>query len=125
MMLYPSDFEHKTDFSAIRLILKEKCISSLGKEKVDEITFSADYGQVIRQISQTDEMLRLMQEATEALPVGDFFDIRRGLSRVRVEGLYLDESEVFELRRALEAVRRLVAYIAAQEIGRASCRERV
>jgi DNA mismatch repair protein MutS2 len=114
-MLYPSDFEHKTDFSAIRLILKEKCISSLGKEKVDEITFSADYGQVIRQISQTDEMLRLMQEATEALPVGDFFDIRRGLSRVRVEGLYLDESEVFELRRALEAVRRLVAYIAAQD----------
>lgn len=114
-MLYPSDFEHKTDFSAIRLILKEKCISSLGKEKVDEITFSADYGQVIRQISQTDEMLRLMQEATEAIPVGDFFDIRRGLSRVRVEGLYLDESEVFELRRALEAVRRLVAYIAAQD----------
>ncbi|MDD4428997.1 MAG: endonuclease MutS2 [Paludibacter sp.] len=114
-MLYPSDFEHKTDFSAIRLILKEKCISTLGKEKVDEITFSADYGQVIRQISQTDEMLRLMQEATEALPVGDFFDIRRGLSRVRVEGLYLDESEVFELRRALEAVRRLVAYIAAQD----------
>ncbi len=114
-MLYPSDFEHKTDFSAIRLILKEKCISSLGKEKVDEITFSADYGQVIRQISQTDEMLRLMQEATEALPVGDFFDIRRGLSRVRVEGLYLDESEVFELRRALEAVRRLVAYIASQD----------
>ncbi|MDD4199233.1 MAG: endonuclease MutS2 [Paludibacter sp.] len=114
-MLYPSDFEHKTDFSAIRLILKEKCISTLGKEKVDEITFSADYGQVIRQISQTDEMLRLMQEATEALPVGDFFDIRRGLSRVRVEGLYLDESEMFELRRALEAVRRLVAYIAAQD----------
>lgn len=114
-MLYPSDFEHKTDFSAIRLILKEKCISSLGKEKVDEITFSADYRQVIRQISQTDEMLRLMQEATEALPVGDFFDIRRGLSRVRVEGLYLDESEVFELRRALEAVRRLVAYIASQD----------
>lgn len=114
-MLYPSDFEHKTDFSAIRLILQEKCISSLGKEKVDEITFSADYGQVIRQISQTDEMLRLMQEATEALPVGDFFDIRRGLSRVRVEGLYLDESEVFELRRALEAVRRLVAYIASQD----------
>lgn len=114
-MLYPSDFEHKTDFSAIRLILKEKCISSLGKEKVDEITFSTDYGQVIRQISQTDEMLCLMQEATEAIPVGDFFDIRRGLSRVRVEGLYLDESEVFELRRALEAVRRLVAYIAAQD----------
>ncbi|MDO9634987.1 MAG: Smr/MutS family protein [Paludibacter sp.] len=114
-MLYPSDFEHKTDFSAIRLILKEKCISTLGKERVDAITFSADYDDVTKQISQTDEMLRLMQEATESLPVGDFFDIRQGLSRVRVEGLYLDENEVFELRRALEAVRRLVSYIAAQD----------
>lgn len=114
-MLYPSDFEHKTDFSAIRLILQEKCISSLGKEKVDEICFSADYGHITQQISQTDEMLRLMQESTEALPVGDFFDIRKGLSRVRVEGLFLDEGEVFELRRALEAVRRMVSYIAAQD----------
>lgn len=114
-MLYPSDFEHKTDFSTIRLILKEKCISSLGKERVDAITFSTDFDDVTKQISQTDEMLRLMQEATEALPVGDFFDIRQGLSRVRVEGLYLDENEVFELRKALEAVRRLVAYIAAQD----------
>ena len=115
MKFYPSDFEHKTDFSTIRLILKEKCISSLGKERVDEITFSVDYDDVVMQISQTDEMLRLMQEATEAIPVGDFFDIRKGLSRVRVEGLYLDENEVFELRRALEAVRRLVSYIAAQD----------
>jgi DNA mismatch repair protein MutS2 len=114
-MLYPKDFEHKTDFSAIRNILKEKCISSLGKERVDDISFSADYHYVTKQISQTDEMLRLMQEATEALPVGDFFDIRQGLSRVRVEGLYLDENEVFELRRALEAVRRLVDFIARQE----------
>ena len=115
MEIYPIDFEHKTDFSAIRLILKEKCISTLGKERVDEICFSADYNLVLQQISQTDEMLRLMQEASEALPVGDFFDIRDGLSRVRVEGLYLDENEVFELRRALEAVRRLVSYIAAQD----------
>ena len=83
-MLYPSDFEHKTDFSTIRLILKEKCISSLGKERVDAITFSTDFDDVTKQISQTDEMLRLMQEATEALPVGDFFEIGRASCRERV-----------------------------------------
>ncbi len=114
-MLYPQNFEHKIDFTSIRFILQEKCISSLGKEKVDDIIFSSDYDLVVKQISQTDEMYRLMNNATDALPIGDFFDIRHGLSRVRVVGLFLDENEVFELRRALEAVRKLVDFIAAQE----------
>lgn len=114
-MLYPQNFEHKIDFTSIRQLLQEKCISTLGKEKVEDIAYSADYKQITKWLSQTNEMLRLMNNADEALPIGDFFDIRYGLSRVRVEGLYLDEHEVFELRRALEAVRRVVDYIAKQE----------
>ena len=42
-MLYPANFENKTDFTAIRQILKDKCISSLGKERVDDIHFSVNY----------------------------------------------------------------------------------
>ena len=115
-MLYPNNFEQKTDFTSIRLILQEKCISTLGKEKVDDIAFSADFSLVMKWLGETDEMLRLMNNADEALPIGDFFDVRQGLSRVRVEGLFLDEREVFELRRALEAVRRMVDYIAKQDV---------
>jgi len=37
------------------------------------------------------------------------------LSRVRIEGLFLDELEVFDLRRALEAVRLLVAFLTRSE----------
>jgi len=114
-MLYPQNFEHKIDFTSIRFILQEKCISALGKEKVDAIFFSSDFSLVMKWLSETAEMLRLMKSADEALPIGDFFDVRHGLSRVRVEGLFLDEREVFELRRALEAVRRMVDYIAKQD----------
>lgn len=114
-MLYPANFENKTDFTAIRQILKEKCISTLGKERVDDIHFSVDYEEVTLWISQTDEMFRLMHQADEAVPVGDFYDIRHGLSRVRVEGLFLDENEVFELRKALEAVRRMVEFISSRD----------
>jgi DNA mismatch repair protein MutS2 len=114
-MLYPESFETKTDFSAIRLLLKDKCISSLGKEKVEDIHFSSDFELIKRLLGQTDEMLRILQFSDETLPAGDFFDIREGLSRVRVEGLFLDENEVFELRRALEAVRRIVDFIRKQE----------
>lgn len=114
-MLYPESFEQKIDFSSIRSLLKEKCISSLGKEKVDFIRFSTDYVLIKKLLSQTDEMLRLLKYNDETLPVGDFYDIREGLLRIRVEGLFLDENEVFDLRRVLEAVKRVVDYVRKQD----------
>lgn len=114
-MLYPSNFETKIDFSSIRTLLLNYCISTLGKDKVGEIRFSSVYDTVQLHISQTEELLRLLSDANETLPVGDFFDLREGLSRIRVEGLFLDEQEVFELKRALEAVRRVVDFIAKKE----------
>lgn len=115
-MLYPEQFEHKIDFTAIRQMLEERCLSSLGKENVQGITFSDDYGSISQWLDQTEELFRLLNESEEALPAGDFFDIRNSLSRVRVEGLFLDENDVFEIRKALEAVRRLVDFIAKQDV---------
>jgi DNA mismatch repair protein MutS2 len=114
-MLYPSHFEQKIAFTTIRQLLKDKCVSMLGEEKVDEIQFSSDYSEVMRLLSQTDEMLRVLTTDADDLPIGDFYDVRPALSRVRVEGLFLDELEVFDLRRALEAVRRLVAFLTKHE----------
>ncbi len=114
-MLYPSHFEQKTDFITIRRLLKEKCLSTLGAEQVDNIEFSSDFEQITRLLCQTDEMLQVITSDGEELPVGDFFDIRQALSRVRVEGLFLDEVEVFGLWRALDAVCKLVAFLTRKE----------
>ena len=114
-MLYPDHIEQKIAFSNIRKLLKDKCVSTLGEEKVDEIEFSADYNAVMRLLSKTDEMLRVLTTDSDELPIGDFYDVRPALSRVRIEGLFLDELEVFDLRRALEAVRRLVAFLTKNE----------
>jgi DNA mismatch repair protein MutS2 len=114
-MLYPSHFEQKIAFTSIRQLLKDKCVSTLGEEKVDEIQFSSDYDDVMRLLSQTDEMLRVLTTDSDELPIGDFYDVRPALSRVRIEGLFLDELEVFNLRRALEAVRLLVAFLTRHE----------
>ena len=114
-MLYPDHFEQKIAFTTIRQLLKDKCVSTLGAEKVDEILFTSDYAEVMRLLSQTDEMLRVLTTESDELPVGDFYDVRPALSRVRIEGLFLDELEVFDLRRALEAVRLLVAFLTRSE----------
>ena len=114
-MLYPEHIEQKIDFVTIRQLLRNKCISTLGKERVGEIRFSPDYNEVLHLLNRTDEMLRIITLDSEELPVGDFFDIREAFTRIRVEGLYLDELEVFNLRRSLDAVRKLVSFIARHE----------
>ncbi len=114
-MLYPTHFEQKIDFTSIRTLLKAKCISSLGSEKVDEIQFSNRFDEITRNLNQTDEMLRILTTDGDDLPVGDFIDIRPALMRVRTVGLYLDELEVFGLWRALDAVRKLVSFLTNKE----------
>ena len=110
--LYPDTFEQKISFNTIRQLLKDRCLCSIGEEMVDKMQFSSNYNEVLQWISQTDEILRLISMNNEDLPVGDFFDVREALSRVQVVGLYLDETEIFNLRRSLEAVRKLVLFIA-------------
>ncbi|NDV45952.1 endonuclease MutS2 [Paludibacter sp. 221] len=115
-MLYPEHIEQKIDFTTIRQLLKNKCINSLGEERVDAIQFSSDYAEIQKLLGQTDEMLRIITTDSEELPIGDFFDIREAFMRIRIEGLFLDELEVFNLRRSLEAVRSLVSFISRHEV---------
>lgn len=114
-MLYPQHFEQKIDFTTVRQLLRDKCISTLGIEMVDNIQFSSNYGEILNYLSQTDEMLRVLTTESEDLPIGDFYDVRPALMRTRVEGLYLDEAEVFGLWRALEAVRKLVSFFSKKD----------
>ena len=114
-MYYPETFEQKISFNIIRQLLKDRCLCPLGEEMVDRMKYTADYNEVLQSLSQTDETLRLITISNEELPVGDFFDIREALQRVQVVGLYLDETEIFNLKRALEAVRRLVLFINRQD----------
>lgn len=114
-MLYPQHFEQKIDFTTVRQLLRDKCISTLGIEMVDNIQFSSNYNEILNYLSQTDEMLRVLTTESEDLPIGDFYDVRPALMRTRVEGLYLDEAEVFGLWRALEAVRKLVSFFSKKD----------
>ena len=57
----------------------------------------------------------MIQLTADELPIGNFSDVRPALSRIRIEGLYLDEVEVFDLRRALEAVQLLISFLTKRE----------
>ena len=103
IMIYPSNFESKIGFDDIRQLLKQRCLSRLGKEAVDTVGFSSDATQVNLWLKQVREF-RLMLEKEDNFPLTFFFDMREAVSRLRLEGTHIEEQELFDLRRSLETI---------------------
>lgn len=113
-MIYPQNFEQKIGFDEIRQLLKEKCLSTLGEERVTDMTFSDQHDKVEELLNQVMEFVRIIQEE-DSFPDQFFFDVRPSLKRVRIEGMYLDEQELFDLRRSLETIRDIVRFLHRNE----------
>ena len=101
-MIYPSNIEHKIDFGVIREQLYKACSSSLGRREVDAMEFSVDYQAVLHRLREAEEMLHVLSDASLQFPRGEINDLRESLTRVRIEGLYLDEAELFQLRKSID-----------------------
>lgn len=109
-MIYPKTFENKIGFDEIRALLRERCLSTLGKEKINNITVSSDADTINEWLQQVREFRRLQEEADD-FPMQYFFDVRESVARLRLEGTHLDESELFDLRRSLETICNIVNYL--------------
>lgn len=87
------------------------CTFPLGREEVQRIVFTSNKRQIELMLDETHELMRILQDASLDLPVGGFYDLREDLARIRVEGLFLDENELFQLRKTLEATHQLRMFI--------------
>ena len=109
-MIYPKTFESKIGFDEIRTLLKERCLSTLGKEMVDAIQPSGESDVINEWLTQVREFRRLQEEADD-FPKHNFFDVRQAVARLRLEGTHLDEGELFDLRRSLDTINQIVNYL--------------
>jgi len=108
-VIYPQNFEQKTGFDQIRQLISAKCLSPLGEEKVAEMSFSADYDIISELLNQTDEFIRILHGEDE-FPATYFYDVRYSLKRIRPEGTFLDEKELFDLKRSLQTIHDIVRF---------------
>lgn len=113
-MFYPLNFEQKTGFDKIRLLLSDKCLSPLGTERVSEMDFSTDYTTITDRLEQVAEFVRI-QQGEEDFPANYFFDVRYSLKRIRPEGTWLDERELFDLKRSLQTIYDIVRFFRPSE----------
>ncbi|MEG0947765.1 MAG: endonuclease MutS2 [Bacteroidales bacterium] len=109
-MIYPQNFEQKIGFDKIRQLLSDRCLSPLGIERVLDMKFSINYDLIKAQLHQTEEFIHIIQQENE-FPDNYFFDVRPALKRIRVEGTFLDESDLFDLRRSLDTIRSIIRFL--------------
>lgn len=117
-MIYPANFEQKIGFDQVRTMLKTLCSFALGVEEVGKMSFSTNYTDIVRRVSTTNEILTILNDASIDFPVGNYYDLREMLSRIRVEGLFLDEAELFNLQKTTNSLRELTSFLLQLDKGR-------
>lgn len=108
-MLYPENFEEKLGFVRIREQLKGLCLSDLGRRKVDKIKFATKAQFIHILVGQVEEF-RQIELMEEGFPLQHFIDVTPWLIRVKPVGTFLQEEEIFGIRRSLDTIRALLRF---------------
>ncbi len=102
-MIYPKNFENKVGFDIIRGILKENCLSTLGKKYVDKIHFSDNYELINKLLSQAEELKQVIM-MDGRFPEQDYFDLTPELARLNVAGTYIELQALFDIKTSLNTI---------------------
>ena len=115
-MIYPQNFEEKIGFDNIRALLKGKCLSDLGRERVAGMSFATSLHVIENEIDMTVELMSVMSSEAD-FPVNHFYDMRQSLKKIRIEGTWMSEQEIFDLRRSLQTVADIASFFGGEDDG--------
>ena len=102
-MIYPIDFENKIGFNFIREQLKELCISEMGKEFVDKMSFCTDVDEICTYLRLIQDFETLMQDGVP-FPVRDYNDLREEFHHLAIDGTMISLESMFALKPTLSAL---------------------
>jgi len=112
--IYPENFEQKIGFDKIRQMLMNSCLSDMGREEVEAISFSSAFDTIDQKTALAFEFLRIIKEYNN-FPTSNYHDLRASIQKVRIEGAYLEVQEVFDLKRSIEALQSIVSFFKASK----------
>ena len=108
-MIYPPQFEEKIGFSKIRELLKQNCISDMGRQWVGKLSFSTSFSSIELWLNQTEEMQQILL-GDLGIPVQDYFDLRPDLTRIQLAGTYLKTERFFDLKASLNVINEMLLF---------------
>jgi DNA mismatch repair protein MutS2 len=97
------------EFDKVKEQLKSHVSSSLGKEKIDRLTPSKNFEEVLAWQEETDEAVKVLRIKGH-MPLGGIFDIRPSIKRAQIGGI-LSPSELLDIASTMEAARRIKKFI--------------
>ncbi len=112
--MYPKDLESKIGFDTIRHLISEHCLSAMGQKMVNNMSFSSQTKSISLWLNQTDEFKRILEEE-EAFPSENYFDISVIINKLSIEGLYLNEKELFHIRLLVRLLEQILTFFKKKE----------
>ena len=112
-MIYPQTFEEKIGMKEVRAMLRAHCLSTLGEQRTEEMTFTSDAKRLCELHQQVGEFVRITEEHDD-FPDQGFYDLRPTLQHIRIEGTYIEVDEMIALKRSLESIGGILSLIAHQ-----------
>ena len=113
-MIYPRNFEEKIGFDRIREMLHELCLSPMGQLYVEKIRFTSNQELISRLLNQTEEFRQLLLKEG-SFPSGDYFDLSPELKRISIEGTYIEQDKLFDLKSSLATILECITFITKQD----------
>lgn len=102
-MIYPSDFEKKIGFNIVRGRLNKLCISEMGKELVEKMSFCTDADEIGTHLRLIQDFHTLMQDGVP-FPVRDYNDLREEFKHLSIDGTVISLESMFALKPTLSAL---------------------
>lgn len=102
-MLYPENCPERLGFVDVKKLIRTHCLSSMGQGLVDKMQVMTRFDQIDKFLRQTFEFKNILKN-NEPLHIQTFYDIKSLVDKIRVEGAYLLEEELYQIYSSLHTV---------------------
>lgn len=109
-MNYPESIEIKLGFDQIRSLIEKECLSGLGKDYLKKMKFSNKHSLIFLWQNQVKEFLSIINKGIY-FPSDNYIDPGNNLKNLEIEGFFLLEHQIFELRLSLETISKIMKFL--------------
>lgn len=103
------DFEKKIEFSRIRELLQEHCLSPLSSQRVEALHFSSNWEEIVRWQDETEEFRQILLFEPD-FPIRTHADLRQTLEYLQIAGSRIEIETLCELKATLETIQRVLVF---------------
>jgi DNA mismatch repair protein MutS2 len=113
-LIYPANIENKIGFDTIRQLILNECISVLGQNLVEKISFKQNYTEIDCLLNQCEEFRQILM-FDNYFPSQDYFDLRPEIERIRVSGSFIEIQSLIELRLSVATILQCIKFLSPQD----------